>query len=270
MKYPAFLFTVMLSLAVFPVSVLAQVSGQGLYYHLTYRTVAPENDNAYRAVLSEIIRPMFEEEILNGRLSGWFVYRTYYKGEQEPYNYVFFRASTELGNLQEPFEGGFEAAVQRVHGDRLDEINSRLAGISVVVKDELWMQNPISVLQANAQPQRWANVGFYRNHTQRDVTRDLLLQNVVAQFQLGRIDRGVSSGWAYFSRRFPFDDQNSYNVTDMLFYEKFDQILGAGIGEQIWSDVRSDTTNLSDNMDRLRESRTEVKRELWELVEFAR
>ena len=137
-----------------------------------------------------------------------------------------------------------------------------------MVKNELWEQSQISVLQSRSEPARWANVAYYHNYRQRDTTRDLLLQNVMAQFQLARINRGLSSGWAYFARRFPFDTPESYDAAELVYYERFDQILGAGIGQQVWAGVRTDESSLSDNLDQLRETRLYIKRELWEMIDY--
>ncbi len=252
----------------FPSSVGAQQGSQSVYYHLSYRSVPIENDAAFMQYISDIIKPMFVEEVDIGRLSGWFVYRTRYVSSEETYNYIFSRAANDLENLEEAFDGGFEAAVGRVHGNNLDQINARSQGLSKVVKSELWELNSISVLQTNAPPARWANVRFFRNNSQRDITRDMLLQNVVAQFQLARIDRGVSSGWGYFIRRLPYDNPGSYDTAEINYYDDFDQILGAGIGQEIWEEIRTDTSILNDNMDRLLETRTFVKRELWEMVDY--
>lgn len=248
--------------------VVAQQGAETIYFQTTYRTIPIEREEAFLGFIADVIKPMFAAEVENGRLIGWYMWRVRYVSTGEEYNYIFSRGTSELANLEQTFDGGFESAIVRAHGNVLDEVNSRSQGLGRIVKAELWTQSPISVLQNNANPARWANVAFYQNHIQRDIARDLLLQNVVAQFQLARMTRGISSGWAYFTRRFPFDGPNSYDSAEIIYYDDFGQILGAGIGQQIWQEIRADTTNLSDNMDRLRETRDEVKRELWELIDY--
>jgi hypothetical protein len=263
-------FCLLLVACVWPLSSYAQQGDRSIYFHTTYREIAPEHDAAYRSYLTEVIKPLFAEEVSNGRLYAWYVYRTRYGSSQESYNYIFARVSDRLSAVEQPFETDFQTAVRNVHGNSMDEGIRKAEWMARVVKTGLWEQSSISVLQSRNAPARWASVSLYRNKNERDIARDLLLQNVVAQFQLGRMNRGIASGWAYFSRRLPFDSPDSFDSGEITYYDEFDQILGAGIGQSIWEEVRQDQSNLSDNLDRLRETRTLVSRELWELVEFVR
>lgn len=255
-------------LTMLPLAVSAQQGDQTVYYNTTYRLVPVEKEGEFREFLADVIKPMFASEVERGRLTGWFAWRAHYVSEEESYNYIFSRGSTDLDSMEQVFDGGFAAAFQQVHGTGAEEVVARSRELSTMVKNELWEQSQISVLQSRSEPARWANVAYYHNYRQRDTTRDLLLQNVIAQFQLARINRGLSSGWAYFSRRFPFDTPESYDAAELVYYERFDQILGAGIGQQVWAGVRTDESSLSDNLDQLRETRLYIKRELWEMIDY--
>lgn len=241
--------------------------GQPLYFHTTSRIVSPENNEAFLANMRDIIKPLYAAEVEAGRLAGWWLWRTRYKSVESEFNYIVSRASFDLADLEVAFEGGMETAASRALPNmRWSDINERLQDTSTVTNTELWVQSTNSVFRSGPTA-RWSGMSYYRNHSRFDRARELLLNEVVVPFQQGRIDRGISAGYGYYVRRFPFDDENSYNVLEQTSYDDFDQVLGANIGNQIWENVRKDNSTLNENMSLLATTRDLIKRELWELVD---
>jgi hypothetical protein len=248
-------------------SLIAQ-QNQNIYIQSTSRVVMQGGDAEFREFVREVIKPMYAEAVESGHLDGWYMWRTRYRSNEESYSYVFASASTNLANLESTLVGGTTAAAARVHGMSERQFNDRAQQASTtVVRNELWVQRPISVLQAGA-PARYAAVRYYNVLPGESQTVVRELTEFSSIWQKGRLDSGISAGWAYFTRSYPIDSSDSYDSAEIAYYDNFEQVMGAGIGQQIWNDVRDNNSEISDHQRILGESREAVKTELWELVEY--
>lgn len=258
-----------LILAALGLSPLLQAQqGETVYIQSTSRSVPPGGNQAFLEFVREVIKPMYADAVASGHLQGWYMWRTRYRSNEDSYSYVFASASANLANLESTLVGGTAAAAQRVHGMSSEQWEARVQqASSSIVRNELWVQRPISVLEGGIPP-RYAAVRYYHVKPGEGQTVFRELNEYSSPWQQGRLDRGISAGWGYFTRSYPIDSADSYNSAEIAYYDEFSQIMGAGIGQQIWNDVRTDNSETGDHRRALGEARTMVKAELWELVEY--
>ena len=262
-----FRLILILSVIVMPSLLMAQ-QNSNVYIQSTSRSVPVGGNAAFLEFVREVIKPMYAEAVDSGHLQGWYMWQARYRSTDETYRYVFASTSPTLANLESSLPGGSAAAAQQVHGMSVQEFNNRVQqGSSTVVKSELWIQRPISVLEGGVPP-RYAAVRFYRSHPGERQTIFRELNDFSTLWQQGRLDSGISAGWGFFSLGYPIDSADSYDSAEISYYDEFSQVLGAGIGQQIWNDVRPDNSEISEHQSALSTAREMVKSELWELVEY--
>ena len=241
---------------------------QNVYIQSTSRSVPSGGNAAFETFVREVIKPLYAEAVDSGHLQGWYMWRTRYRSEDESYGYIFAAASQNLANLEDELEGGAVVAAQRVLDMTRQEFNAEVQqGASTIEKRELWSQSSLSILQG-ADPAKFASVRYYRGLPGQRETINRELAEFTSPWQQGRLDKGISAGWGYFTRAYPFDSEDSYDSAEISYYDEFSQIMGAGIGQQIWEDVREDNSESGTHRRALNESRTVVKVELWELMDY--
>ena len=268
MKFIKYLLALCFTVALFlPLHAVSQQGLERSYVQLTYRQATPGLAAEGRDMVDTWVRPLYEELVRRGHIQGWYSWEPRYKSEHSTYTSIGAVVTNDLAALDDLWDGPFAELFEQVHPrGSVQEFLAMNQRLTSVVKQELWTQDPQSIIPPEVSS--FAAVNFYRYEQPFDIARDSLIRDAWMPWQRGRIQRGVSDGWAHYRRRYPLDSGDSYNATDVVYFNNFEQVLGANVGQDIWESVRRDNSSLGDMRRRLDSFREIKKVELWEMVDY--
>jgi hypothetical protein len=218
----------------------------------------------YVTLEREIWKPIHQELLKQGKITGWYLYRVQYTGTGDEFNY----AVVTQYNGSDGLEGmNYGEIIQKVHPS---------IPVNLIFEQTMNSRDLVStrllqwVLQAfpeqQGEPARYAVVNYQRampGTNYFDLRRDF----VKPVFDLA-IKEGKIAGWGLWTTVFPSGTEIPYNWVSADFYNNMSEI-----GQYGWQDLlerANPGANIEEIMPKLGSSRSMVKNELWRLIDYVR
>ena len=211
-------------------------------------------------------KPIHQELVKQGKILGWYLYRIQFTGTGDEYNYA---TVTHMKGDYNMDEGMYGADIfTKVHPKvEINEMLSKTLESRDLVSNRLLQWTLRSMPDTQREPNRYAVFNYQRSMPGFNYYA-LRANHVKPAFDLA-LKEGKIGGWGLWVTRFPSGPDLGYNWISADFFDKFDQIGGYG-----WVDIitraNPDIKNIDELTEKLQSSRTFVKTELWELVDYAR
>ena len=264
MKKPKFalqssiLPTLILSMLIF-LGISATCNAQDelpIYTIISLMKVKQGNAGNYINLERTFWKPVHQELVKQGKILGWYLYRIQYTGTGDEYNYAtvtHYRGSEHL-------DEGYSELFEKVHPNvPTSIIFEQTLQSRDLVSSRLLQWTLQSFPEEQKEPSRYAQVNYQKSIPGENYFA-LRQDHVKPAFDLG-VKEGKIEGWGLWFLRFPFGNDMPYNWVSADFYNKFEQIGNYG-----WLDLLTRA-----NPDaKMGASRTMVKSELWELIDYTR
>lgn len=202
---------------------LAQQPAQpDMYLQLTYFKVAPENDEAYRNLLTTAATKFYQELLnVNPNLVHWSSAATWYAGPDGPgYNYV--GAVIYSGTPPEP-GANLEEVFKKATGMSQADYQKKLQSLRTIVGSELLVRvagtsiGNTKVGDFRVATQSKHNPGMANEHHEYVRTQTLPIWQE-------RVATGEVNGWSLWSRVFPAGSASGYDDMSVV---RFKDLAGA-------------------------------------------
>jgi hypothetical protein len=235
----------------------------------TYTTVSlmkvkQGNEGNYISIEREFWKPIHQELVAEGKILGWYLYRIQFTGTGDEYNFVtvtHYRGSENLG-------GGYSNELfEKIHPNvPLNVILERTQSSRDLVSSRLLEWTLQSIPEGRGEPSKYAVVNYQKSVPGTNYLA--LRRDYVKPIFDSAIKEGKVEGWGLWSQMFPSGASMPYNWVSADFYDEFKKIGGYG-----WQDLLRSLNpdkDVDEIMQQLGESRTMVKRELWQLIDYVR
>lgn len=235
-----------------------------IYSHVSFMKVKQGNGGNYVNVEKEIWKPVHQELVNQGKILGWYLYRIQFTGTGDEYNYATVTHYRETDQMEE----GYTAELfEKVHPNMpMSYISEQTLQSRDLVNSRMlqWMLR--SMPEEQREPSRYVLVNYQKSVPGQNYFA-LRRDHVKPLFDLA-VKEGKVEGWGLWALRLPSGSSMPYNWVSADFYNKFSEIGGFD-----WLDLmkRANTeANIDELSPKMGASRTMEKRELWELIDYAR
>ncbi len=107
----------------------------GAYYILNEINVVPGKSNEYLALLEDIYKPVYEEEIKGNRRTSWSLWAKW-PGNMKDFQYITAEGFVSLDQIE---YANFSSSFANLHpGKNPDDIGNQIENLRTLVKSEMW------------------------------------------------------------------------------------------------------------------------------------
>jgi hypothetical protein len=226
--------------------------------------VKPGSEGKYLDLEKNVWKPLHQERINQGKITGWILYKVRYTGSTDLYNYVTATFFDNPANLEDPWAGidpkkilsGID--VDKAYDETLqsrDLVRSNL----IVKQDEAVAERGPSAkyIEIDFMKVKPGNEGLYL-----DVEKNIW-KPVHKEF----IKAGTRVGWSLWSEVYPSGSESEYQFITANFFSDFSKINAADYADAFKkAHPGKDINELSEKTSN---SRDLVRSELWEIIDGA-
>lgn len=222
------------------------------------------NDQQYLEMESKLWKPIHEKRMKDGQIMGWLLYRVWFKGANDDYNYVTVTLFDNPANLEDPFEGVELAAIHP--GMEVSEFMEKTNSCRKLVQSRL-IQRVNYTYPDNGQaaaPFRYLVVNYmkptpgsafleFENENAKPIHEEL-------------VKSGEWAGWSVWANIFPRGTSEPHQFVTVDYYSDFSKIGTVDyMGAFKKAHPEEDWDNYATNVEKSREM---VLSELWEVVDM--
>lgn len=222
------------------------------------------NDEEYLDMESKLWKPIHQERVKNGKIAGWILYRVWYKGANDDYNYVTVTLFDNLANLEDPFEG---IELAEIHpGMERDEFMEKTNSSRKLVQSRLIQRVNFAYPDGgqSAAPFKYLVVNYMKPVSG---SAFLELENEKAKpIHEELVKSGEWAGWSVWANVFPRGTNEPHQFATVDYYSDFSKLGTAdymGAFEKAHPD--EDWDNYTSTLQKARDI---VLSELWEVVDM--
>jgi hypothetical protein len=206
-------------LALFCGTALAQPAQPDLYVVVSYIKVAPGQEDAYRAYVTTTGKKLFQELMAaNANFVSWTSARMMYAGLEHGADFDYVGASIYLGPPPEPGTAP-EAAFMKATGMSQADLNKKLATMRTVVGTEV-LRNRARVTGPDP-----AKEGDFRVLARMRIAPGMadeyyqMAETVTAPVAQARAAAGEFKSWSVWSRVFPNGAATAYDALSVTYFK---------------------------------------------------
>jgi hypothetical protein len=236
-----------------------------IYTITSLMKVKQGDGDKYLQVEQDYWKPIHQELVKQGKILGWYLYSVQYTGSGDEYNYAtvtHYRGSSNFNNFNIDL-------VSKVHPDKKWEDISRETTESrdlVTTKMLQWQLQSFPAEQRD--PSKLVVVNYMKIPQGMAGEFGALRRDYVKPAFDHLVMEGKSEGWGMWSVMFPSGADVPYDAVSADFYNDFDNIGTNGLYPLI-RELNKDK-DMDALMQRMNATRIATKRELWQLVDYAR
>lgn len=225
--------------------------------------VKPGDDAKYIALEKNVWKPLHQERINKGLITGWILYKVLYTGSSDTYNYVTITFFDNEANLEDPWSGIDPKTIlngRDVDKDMYETLESRdLVSSNLIMRQDEVIQesgsDDIKYLEVDYMKVKPGNEGAYLE------TEENIWKPVHNEF----IKAGSRAGWSLWSQVFPAGSASDYQFITANYFSDFKKV-----GSADYTDAFN-KAHAGENMAELdsitANSRELVRSELWEILD---
>jgi hypothetical protein len=201
----------------------------------------------------------------DGTIRSWQLYAVRYPGgERSNYNMICVVTAPEINTFEDAFSG--IESMQFMPAGGGDNEMGEMASMTQLAASEIWnVRSRVDTDTAKTEPTRYMTMD-YMHVPEGNGPAYLTLEDEVAKpLHRARIENGTMSGWEVYSLMLPGGTEYGYNYATGNFYDHIAD-MEFGFTNELMKQTPS-STNVSEILDNIYETRDLVKIELWELVD---
>jgi hypothetical protein len=248
---------------------MAQTDDGTLYVQVDYMKVPEGGEDAYLALERDMWKPIHEQQVRQGIITGWSVYSVRFGAPNADYNFTTVNVFDDFAKLENPYpQEVFEAAFSDGTPEGLTE---RTVAAREMVHTEIWQL--IDTAQAEGEPGpsgRYLVLNYMHVPTGGESKYVSVEQEVWKPLHQARVDAGQMSGWGMYGLAFPGGKVTHYSFGTVDYYDELGDLMGPGpLGPEILQAAHPNATEdaVEQMMDRTNQARTIYKSELWQLID---
>jgi hypothetical protein len=247
-------------LFMFSLNVYAQEE-EDIFYRTTYFKVKPGNGGKFVNIEKELWHPMQQERVKQGHILAWYLFKVKYTGTGDDYNYAAVTTYVGTDHLN-----NFAVAdlFAKVHPDKKIEELAVTRELRDLVTHRILRQTLASMPETQGDPRKFMVVNYMRTNGNYFALRRDYVKPAFDQL----VKEGKSAGWIMSNVMFPSGADMPYNNVSVDLYDEFDQIDTNALYPLI--EKQNEGKNTDEIFQKLNETRRMAKRELWELIDYAR
>jgi len=233
-----------------------------VYALVDFMKVKPGNEAKYVDMEKNVWKPMHQERIKKGLITGWILYRVLYTGSSDPYNYVTITFVDNTANLEDTWAGidpnkilvGKD--VDKLYQETLESRDLVKSNLIVRV-DEVVPEAPVDVkyIEVDYMKVKPGNDGAYLD------TEKKIWAPVHKEF----VKAGTRAGWSLWGEVYPAGSAGEYQYITANYFPDFKKIGAADYTDAFKKAHAGEDIDALDQ--KTAASRDLVKTELWQTVD---
>jgi len=227
--------------------------------------VKPGAEDKYLDLEKNFWKPIHQERINQGKITGWILYKVLYTGTNDLYNYVtvtFFDNPAKLENSW----AGIDAK-KILSGKDVDKAFDETLKCRDMVRSNLIMKQDEAMPEAGAAPVKYIQVDFMKVKPGNDGAYLDVEKNIWKSVHQEFIKAGTRVGWSLWSNLYPAGSGTDYQYVTANFFTDFSKIGAADYTDAFKK------AHAGKDVDELNvktaNSRDLVRSELWEVIDSA-
>lgn len=234
---------------------------EGAYLNFDYLKVEAEDYTEFEEFVKSQWKPLYENEIGQEKITGWYFYRVAYPGGQAAdYNYVLLTTFDELNTI---VKVNREMRKQNANLER--DIMQQTFDLATHQFSELWKTEAGTMNNVKKGPGLYAVMNYMMVKPGKEAEYMTLENDMARPLHEARIEQGEMYSWRTYSLLKPGGLNYQYNFATIDYYEELNDIEYGFTNELIKSVMPG--TDINKMFEAIYATRDIVKSELWVLVD---
>ena len=238
---------------------------QPVYTVTSFMKVKQGNGGKYEQMEKEYWKPVHQELVKQGKILGWYLYQIQYTGTGDEYNY----ATVIHYEGSENFTTSYQDVTSKVHpNQKAEDIFKETMESRDLVTSRMLQWHLQSFPEGQRDPSKYAVVNYMKVPQGKIGEYGNLRRDYVKPAFDELVKQGKVEGWGMWRLAFPSGADMPYDMVSADFYNEIDQIGNNGLYQVIQK--QNSDKDVDEIFKKMDETRTMAKRELWQLIDYAR
>lgn len=228
-----------------------------------FMKVKPENEGKYLDIEKNIWKPLHQERLKKGIITGWILYKVLYTGTNDPYNYVTVTFFDNQAKLEDPWKD--IEAVKILPGRDLNKDMEETDKSRDLVKSHLIVRNDEVIPDGGPGEVKYIEVDFMKVKPGNEGAYVAAEENIWVPIHKEFIKAGTRAGWSLWGNAFPSGAGMDYQYTTVNYFADFSKI---GMADYT---AAFEKAHKGKSMDELGKQTTDlrdlVRSELWQTLD---
>lgn len=227
--------------------------------------VKPENNDMYLEIEKDIWKPLHLERIKQGNIVGWFLYKVWFTGSSDSYNYVTVTLFSNPANLEDSWKNVDMAKV--LPGKDIDKLFRETLESREMVSSSLTNRQASVYPEGGPGDFKFIQIDYMKVEQGKEGDYWNAETNIWKPVHNEFIKAGSRVGWSLWGRVFPSGAGLDYQYATVNYMTDFSKV-GAADYNAAFSKAYPGK-NMEELFEKTNASRVLVKSELWEVIDKA-
>ncbi|HAH23571.1 MAG TPA: hypothetical protein DCL77_07415 [Prolixibacteraceae bacterium] len=229
-----------------------------------FMKVKPSQEAKYVDLEKNVWKPMHQERIKQGKITGWILYKILYTGTSDPYNYATVTFFDKPANLEDPWAG--IDAQKILPGKDIDKLMNETGEARDLVKSNLIYRQDEVVPEGAPGDVKYIEVDYMKVKPGKDAAYLDAEKTIWAPIHKEFVKAGTRAGWSLWSQVFPGGAGADYQYVTANYYPDFSKI---GMADYNAAFKKAHPGKDMDALGKKTEdTRDLVRSELWQVVDM--
>ena len=235
-----------------------------LFVVVDFMKVESTNHSTYLELEQEIWEPMHQERVNRGIIAGWFLDAVEFSGSSDDYNYVIITLYDDAEKLENPWEADIPG---KVHPNlKTEEILERTYETRDITKSHLCYSIASAPRIPLERPAAYLQVNYMEVDPAKRSEYEQLETEIWFPIHTESIRSGRTAGWSLWSLLFPRGEGLPYQYITLNAFSEYSYAFELDFSIP-FSNIHPEK-DFADTQEMTRQSRTIVRSELWDLIDF--
>jgi hypothetical protein len=244
-------------------TVFSQVD-TSLFVVVNFIKVESTNHSTYLDLEQEIWKPMHQERVNREIIAGWFLYAVEFSGSGDEYNYVIITLYDDADKLENPWEADIPGKVHQ--NMKTAEILERTYETRDIVKSQLCYSIASAPRIPLERPAAYLQVNYMEVDPAKRSEYEQLETEIWFPIHSESIRSGRTAGWSLWSMLFPRGEGLPYQYLTLNAFSEYSYAFELDFSIP-FSNIHPEK-DYAETAEKTRQSRTIVRSELWDLIDF--
>lgn len=258
------LFTLVLAFVLVSIPIVGNAqNGPAVFAIVDFMKVKPADEGKYLDIEKTIWKPLHQERINQGKITGWILYRILYTGTNDPYNYVTITFFDNPSNLEDPWSGIDPKKI--LPGKDVDKVSDETLKSRDLVKSQLIVRQDEAVPEGGSEAIKYIQIDYMKVKPGNEGAYLDVEKNIWKPIHQEFIKAGSRAGWSLWSEVFPAGSGSDYQFITANYFSDFMKIGTADYNDAI---KKAHAGKDTDAMGvKTANSRDLVRSELWQVLD---
>lgn len=248
---------------VFPLLGSAQENEPPLFALVECMKVKPQNESSYLDIEKNIWKPIHLERVKQGTIVGWYLYKVWFTGTDDKYNYVTVTLFSDPLKIEDPYKNIDPAKI--LPGKDIDKVMKETGDSREMVSSSLINRQASVYRDGGPGDFKFIQLDYMKVEQGKENEYFDAEMSIWKPVHEAFIKAGSRVGWSLWGRVFPSGAGLDYQYATVNYMSDFSKIGTADYNGAF------KTAHAGKNMDELfaktNASRVLVKSELWEVID---